>query len=99
MDKYGLIGHTAGFQSGHSSFNAYPHLYFDPQDPEDEQKVRDAHKELARNLFKTGAVPFKLAEYWSDAIEGMDSYMTLLQLVKKTIDSNGVMNPRVLAGI
>ena len=99
LDKYGLIGHTAGFQSGHSSFNAYPHLYFDPQDPEDEKKVRDAHRELARNLFKTGAVPFKLAEYWSESIEGMDSYMALLQLVKKTIDSKGIMNPRVLAGI
>ncbi len=99
LDKYGLVGHTAGFQSGHSSFNAYPHLYFDPQDPEDEQKVRDAHKELARTLFKTGAVPFKLAEYWSNAIEGMDNYMTLLELVKKTIDPKRIMNPRVLAGI
>ncbi len=99
MDKYGFLGHTAGFVSGHSSFNAYPHLYFDPQDPEDEQKIRDAHKELAKSLFKTGAVPFKMAEYWSDAIEGMDSYMALLELVKKTIDSQKIMSPRKLGGI
>ena len=99
LEKYGLVGHTAGFQSGHSSFNAYPHLYFDPQDPEDEQKVRNAHRELAKTLFRSGAVPFKLAEYWSDAIEGMDSYMTFLKLVKKTIDTKEIMNPQVLAGI
>ncbi len=99
MDKYGILGHTAGFQCGHSSFNAYPHLYFDPQDRDDEQKVRDAHKELASTLFRTGAVPFKLAEYWKDAIEGMDTYMALLGLVKKTIDSKGMMNPRVLGGL
>ena len=99
MNKYGFLGHTAGFQSGHSSFNAYPHLYFDPQDPEDEQKIRDGHKELAKTLFKTGAVPFKLAEYWSDAIEGMDSYMALLELVKKTIDSQKIMSPRKLGGL
>jgi len=99
MEKYGFIGHTAGFASGHSSFNAYPHLYFDPQDPEEEQKIRDAHKELAKTLFKTGAVPFKMAPYWADAIEGMDNYMTFLELVKKTIDSKGIMNPRVLGGL
>ncbi len=98
MDKYGFLGHTAGFVTGHSSFNAYPHLYFDPQDPEDEQKIRDAHKELAKTLFKTGAVPFKMAEYWSDAIEGMDNYMALLELVKKTIDSQKIMSPRKLGG-
>ncbi len=99
MDKYGFLGHTAGFVTGHSSFNAYPHLYFDPQDPEDEQKIRDAHKELAKTLFKTGAVPFKMAEYWSEAIEGMDSYMALLKLVKKTIDSQKIMSPRKLGGV
>lgn len=99
MDEYGFLGHTAGFASGHSSFNAYPHLYFDPQDPEDEQKIRDAHKELAKTLFKTGAVPFKLAPFWADAIEGMDNYMAFLELVKKTIDRKGIMNPRVLGGI
>lgn len=99
LDKYGILGHTAGFQCGHSSFNAYPHLYFDPQDKEDEQRVRDAHKELASTLFRTGAVPFKLAEYWKDAIEGMDTYMTFLGLVKKTIDGKGIMNPRVLGGL
>ena len=99
MNKYGFLGHTAGFATGHSSFNAYPHLYFDPQDPEDEQKIRDGHKELAKTLFKTGAVPFKLAEYWSDAIEGMDNYMALLALVKKTIDSQNIMSRRKLGGI
>ena len=99
MEKYGFIGHTAGFASGHSSFNAYPHLYFDPQDPEDEQKIRDAHKELAKTLFKTGAVPFKIAEYWSDALEGMDNYMALLELVKKAIDSKKIMSPRKLGGL
>jgi len=99
MDKYGFLGHTAGFASGHSSFNAYPHLYFDPQDLEDEQKIRDAHKELAKTLFKTGAVPFKMAPYWADAIEGMDNYMTFLELIKKTIDPKKLMNPRVLGGL
>ncbi len=99
MDEYGFLGHTAGFASGHSSFNAYPHLYFDPQDFEDEQKIRDAHNELAKTLFKTGAVPFKLAPYWADAIEGMDTYMSLLEKIKKAIDSKGIMNPRVLGGI
>ena len=99
MDKYKFLGHTAGFQAGHSSMNMYPHLYFDPQDPEDEQKIRDAHKELAKILFKTGAVPFKMAPYWADAIEGMDNYMSFLGLVKKTIDSKGIMNPRVLGGL
>lgn len=99
MDKYGFLGHTAGFASGHSSFNAYPHLYFDPQDPEDEQKIRDAHKELAKTLFKTGAVPFKMAPYWADAIQGMDNYMAFLELVKRTIDPKKLMNPRVLGGI
>ena len=99
MDEYGFLGHTAGFASGHSSFNAYPHLYFDPQDFEDEQKIRDAHKELAKTLFRTGAVPFKLAPYWADALEGMDEYLALLKKIKKTIDSKGIMNPRVLGGI
>lgn len=99
MDKYGFLGHTAGFVSGHSSFNAYPHLFFDPQDRDDEQRIRDAHKELAKTLFKTGAVPFKLAGYWSDAIEGMDNYMTFLERIKKAIDTEGIMNPGVLGGI
>jgi FAD/FMN-containing dehydrogenase len=64
MDKYGILGQTAGFLTGDSSYNFYPQLYFDPMDEEDEQKVRSAHKELAHRLFKTGAVPFKLAPYW-----------------------------------
>jgi FAD/FMN-containing dehydrogenase len=99
MDRYGFIGHTAGFATGHSSMNMYPHMYFDPQDKEEEQKVRDGHKELAKTLFKSGAVPFKLAEYWKDAIEGMDDYMTFLKQIKKMIDPNNIMNPGVLGGI
>ncbi|MFW9974115.1 MAG: FAD-binding oxidoreductase [Candidatus Thorarchaeota archaeon] len=99
MNRYGFMGHTAGFQTGHSSMNMYPHLYFDPQDKEEEMKVRDAHRELAKSLFRSGAVPFKLAEYWKDAIEDMDDYMAFLKLIKKTIDPNNIMNPRVLGGI
>jgi FAD/FMN-containing dehydrogenase len=99
MDRYGFIGHTAGFATGHSSMNMYPHMYFDPQDKEEEQKVRDGHKELAKTLYKSGAVPFKLAEYWKDAIEGMDDYMTFLKQIKNTIDPNNIMNPGVLGGI
>jgi len=99
MDKYGFIGHTAGFNTGSSSMNMYPHMYFDPQDPAEEQKVRDGHKELAKTLFKSGAVPFKLAEYWKDAIEGMDDYLAFLKHIKNIIDPNNIMNPGVLGGI
>jgi glycolate oxidase len=99
MDRYGYIGHTAGFATGHSSMNMYPHMYFDPQDKEEEQKVRDGHRELAKTLFKSGAVPFKLAEYWKDAIEGMDDYMAFLKQVKNMIDPNNIMNPGVLGGV
>jgi FAD/FMN-containing dehydrogenase len=99
MDRYGFMGHTAGFTTGHSSMNMYPHMYFDPQDPEEEQKVRDGHRELAKTLFKSGAVPFKLAEYWKDAIEGMDDYMAFLKHIKSIIDPNNIMNPGVLGGI
>jgi FAD/FMN-containing dehydrogenase len=99
MDRYGYIGHTAGFATGHSSMNMYPHMYFDPQDPEEEQKVRDGHKELAKALFRSGAVPFKLAEYWKDAIEGMDDYMAFLRQIKNIIDPNNILNPGVLGGI
>jgi len=99
MDEYGVLGHTAGFLSGHGSYNWYPQIYFDPQDKNEEERVKEAHRELARRLFKTGAVPFKLAEYWKDAIEGMDDYMAFLKLIKKTIDPNNIMNPGVLGGI
>lgn len=99
MDKYGFLGHTAGFATGHASMNMYPHLFFDAQDKKEEEKIRTAHRELAKTLFRTGAVPFKLAEYWKDAIEGMDDYMAFLKLLKKTIDQEGIMNPRVLGGI
>ncbi|MGQ4910773.1 MAG: FAD-binding oxidoreductase [Candidatus Thorarchaeota archaeon] len=99
MDKYGFLGHTAGFATGHASFNAYPHLYFDVQDKEEEDKIRTAHRELAETLFKTGAVPFKLAEYWKDAMSGMDDYNRFLKGLKETMDPKGIMNRRVLGGI
>ena len=99
MDKYRFLGHTAGFHTGHSSMNLYPHLYFDPQDKEEENKVVEAHKEIAKTLFRSGAVPFKLAEYWKDAIEDMDDYMAFLKLLKNTIDPGNIMNPGVLGGI
>ncbi|NHI88647.1 MAG: FAD-binding oxidoreductase [Candidatus Thorarchaeota archaeon] len=99
MDKYRFLGHTAGFQSGHSSMNLYPHLYFDPQDKDEEEKVVKAHQEIAKALFKSGAVPFKLAEFWKDAIEDMDEYMDFLKHIKNSIDPNNIMNPGVLGGI
>ncbi|MHA1480703.1 MAG: FAD-binding oxidoreductase [Candidatus Thorarchaeota archaeon] len=99
MDDFGLLGHTAGFLSGHTSYNMYPHLYYDPTDKEEEMKVRDAHKELAKRLFKTGAVPFKLAPYWVDGVEEMKSYMDFIRSLKNSIDPNGIMNPKTLGGI
>jgi FAD/FMN-containing dehydrogenase len=99
MDEHRILGHTAGFQSGHSSYNYYPQLYFDPQDPEDEQRVRDAHKELAQRLFKTGAVPFKLAPYWVDGVEEMKEYLEFIRKLKADLDPKGLMNPGVLGGI
>ena len=98
MDEYGILGHTAGFQS-QRSYNFYPQLYYDPQDKEEEEKVIEAHRDLSKRLFKTGAVPFKMAEYWKDAIEGMDDYMAFLKQIKRTIDPNNIMNPGVLGGI
>jgi len=99
MDKYGIIGHTAGFLVGDSSYNFYPQLYFDPEDPEEEKKVRDAHKELSQRLFKTGAVPFKLAPYWVDGVDEMGPYLDFIRKLKETIDPNNIMNPGVLGGI
>ncbi len=99
MNEHGVLGHTAGFLSGHSSYNWYPQLYFDPQDKEEEARVKEAHRDLSRRLFKTGAVPFKLSGYWKEAIEDMDDYMSMLRLLKKTIDPNNIMNPGVLGGI
>jgi FAD/FMN-containing dehydrogenase len=98
MDKHGILGHTAGFQSGHVSYNYYPQLYFDPQDSEDLEKTKAAHKELVKELFKTGAVPFKLAPYWVDGIEAMEPYIALLRSIKSTIDPNNIMNPGLLEG-
>ncbi|MFW9907289.1 MAG: FAD-binding oxidoreductase [Candidatus Thorarchaeota archaeon] len=99
MDKYGILGHTAGLLTGTSSYNFYPHLYFDPQDAEEEEKVRAAHKDLAKRLFKTGAVPFKLAPYWIDGVSEMGSYLDFIRKLKDSIDPNGIMNPGVLGGI
>ena len=95
MDKYGLLGHTAGFQSGHSSYNFYPHLYFDPQDKDEEMKVREAHRDLAQRLFKTGAVPFKLAPYWIEDVEEMKDYLNLIKTLKRVMDPNNIMNPGI----
>ena len=97
MDQYGILGHTAGFQS-QRSYNFYPQLYYDPQDKEEEEKVIEAHRDLSKRLFKTGAVPFKLAEYWKDAIEGMDDYMAFLKQIKSMIDPNNILNPGLLEG-
>ncbi|TFG34909.1 FAD-binding oxidoreductase [Candidatus Thorarchaeota archaeon] len=97
FDEYGVLGHTAGFQSDHSSYNYYPQIFFDPQDKEDEKKAQAAHKELARRLFKTGAVPFKLAPYWGDGISEMESYKQFLQQMKEAIDPNNIMNPGAIS--
>ncbi len=99
MDKYGFLGHTAGFVTGHASTNMYPHLYFDPVDPEDEAKIVEAHDELASTLYKTGAVPFKLAPFWKGQMEGTENYMEFLSQLKRAIDPNNIMNPGVLGGI
>ncbi len=99
MDEFGLLGHTAGFLTGHTSYNFYPHLYFDPEDSEEEEKVRAAHAELSKRLFKTGAVPFKLAPYWMEGVREMKGYMELIKSIKKTIDPNGIMNPGVMGGL
>ncbi|MGY5853507.1 MAG: FAD-binding oxidoreductase, partial [Candidatus Thorarchaeota archaeon] len=99
MDEHRFLGHTAGFHTGHASMNMYPHLFFDPQDSEDEQSIRDGHRQLAKALFQTGAVPFKLAGYWSDAIDGMDEYMEFLKSIKDAIDQKSIMNKGVLGGI
>lgn len=99
FDEFGVLGHTAGFQSDHSSYNYYPQIYFDPQDKEDEEKAKAAHKELAKRLFKTGAVPFKLAPYWVDGITEMNLYLEFLKGLKQAIDPNGIMNPGTIPGI
>ncbi len=99
MDKYGFLGHTAGFMTGHASTNMYPQLYFDPVDQEDEDKIVTAHDELAATLYKTGAVPFKLAPFWKGLMEGTENYMEFLGRLKKAIDPNDIMNKGVLGGI
>ena len=99
MDKYRLLGHTAGFLTDHASYNFYPHLYFDPADKPEEERVRAAHEELSQRLFQTGAVPFKLAPYWVNGVPEMETYLALVARMKKTLDPNGIMNPGVLGGI
>ena len=96
FDEFGVLGHSAGFQSGHASYNYYPQIYYDPQDKEEEEKVKAAHKELAKRLFKTGAVPFKLAPYWTDGISEIDQYIEFLRDLKEAIDPNNIMNPRLI---
>jgi FAD/FMN-containing dehydrogenase len=96
MDEFGVLGHTAGFQSDHASYNYYPQIYYDPQDSEDEAKAKAAHKELSKRLFRTGAVPFKLAPYWADGIEDMESYFGLVREIKLAVDPNGIMHPGVI---
>ncbi len=99
FDEFGVLGHTAGFQSDHSSYNYYPQIFFDPQDKEDMEKARAAHKELAKRLFKTGAVPFKLAQYWIDGIVEMEPYLEFLGNLKREIDPNNIMNPGAVPSI
>jgi glycolate oxidase len=99
MDKHGFLGHTAGFLSGHSSMNMYPHFYFDPLDKDDEKKIRTAHDELAVTLYDSGAVPFKLAPYWEGKMPGTENYMKLLKMIKAMLDPNGILNPGVMGGI
>ncbi|NWF96577.1 MAG: FAD-binding oxidoreductase [Candidatus Thorarchaeota archaeon] len=99
MDEFGLLGHTAGFLTDHATYNMYPHLYFDPADPAEEEKVRNAHEELARRLFKTGAVPFKMAPYWAGSAGEMTKYLDLVKTLKRVLDPNGIMNPGVMGGI
>ncbi len=99
FDEFGILGHTAGFQSDHASYNYYPQLYYDPQDKEEENRVRAAHEELSKRIFKTGAVPFKLAPYWADGISEMEPYFDFLRDLKKAIDPSNIMNPGKIPGI
>ena len=96
MDEFGVLGHTAGFQSDHASYNFYPQIYYDPQDPDDEAKARAAHKEFSKRLFEEGVVPFKLAPYWKDGLSGMDTYFSVLREIKEAVDPNGIMNPSAM---
>ncbi len=98
LDKFGILGHTAGFATGHSSFNFYPHLYFDPADREDEEKVRAMHEWLASNVFSVGAVPFKIAPYWFKDVPEMDVYLELVKRIKEHLDPNNILNPHILGG-
>lgn len=99
MDEYALLGHTAGFATGHSSYNFYPHLYYFPEDKEEERRVREAHVDLSKRLFKTGAVPFKLAPYWVKGVDEMKEYMNVLKGIKDVLDPNGIMHPGVMGGL
>ncbi|MHA1771691.1 MAG: FAD-binding oxidoreductase [Candidatus Thorarchaeota archaeon] len=98
LDKFGILGQTAGFATGHASFNFYPHLYFDPADKEDEEKVRAMHTWLAEQVFKVGAVPFKIAPYWFKDVPEMTDYLNLVKRMKKEMDPNNILNPHILGG-
>jgi hypothetical protein len=93
FDEFGVLGHSAGFQSDHASYNYYPQIFYDPQDKDEENRARAAHKELSKRLFKTGAVPFKLAPYWEDGITDMELYFDFLRNLKNAVDPNNILNP------
>ncbi|MGQ4910774.1 MAG: FAD-binding oxidoreductase [Candidatus Thorarchaeota archaeon] len=95
MDESGVLCHAAGFQSGHSSYNYDAQLFFDPEDEGEEERVNSAHSELVRKLFKTGAVPFRMAPHWTEGVSEMDSYFSFVKRLKERIDPNGIMNPGV----
>ena len=99
MDEHGVLGHTAGFQSGHSSYNYYPQIFFDPQDPEDEKNAISAHNDLVERLYKTGAVPFKFAPYWIGKVPGMEDYLSFLRRLKESIDPENILNPGIMPGL
>ncbi len=98
LDEFGILGHTAGFATGHSSFNFYPHLYFDPADPEEKEKVKKMHSWLAREVFERGAVPFKIAPFWFKDVPEMDEYLRFVKRLKEELDPNNILNPHILRG-
>jgi FAD/FMN-containing dehydrogenase len=99
MDEHGVLGHTAGFQSGHSSYNYYPQIFFDPQDPIEEKSAIEAHSDLVKRLYKTGAVPFKFAPYWIGNLTGMEDYLAFLRKLKRSIDPENILNPGIMPGL
>ena len=94
LDKHGLMGHTSGLMSGRS-YNFYPHLYFEVEDEETFEKVKEAHAELASKLLEIGCVPFKLAPYWIGELKKLKEYYGFLRRIKQFLDPNNIMNPGV----